>query len=140
MVSVTVSQPGGHVPPYPLNDFSSHQGTIRASVPPYLDKPVISLQIWGCANQALCPLCDAKSARARVGELLREGATLTCDKTRRTCESLLDLGVALWTFVRMEGVEPTNNDAERQGRRAVLWRCRSFGTQSAEGSRFVEIS
>ena len=76
----------------------------------------------------------------RVGELLREGATLTCDKTRRTCENLLDLEVALWTFVRVEGVEPTHNDTERRGRRAVLWRRRSFGTQSEEGSRFVEIS
>ena len=76
--------------------------------------------------------------QTRVGELLREGVTLTCDKTRRTCENLLDLEVALWTFVRVEGVEPTNNDTERRGRRAVLWRRRSFGTQSEEGSRFVE--
>jgi len=76
--------------------------------------------------------------QTRVGELLREGVTLKCDKTRRTCENLLDLEVALWTFVRVEGVEPTNNDAERRGRRAVLWRRRSFGTQSEEGSRFVE--
>jgi len=74
----------------------------------------------------------------RVGELLREGVTLTCDKTRRTCTNLLNLEVALWTFVRVEGVEPTNNDAERRGRRAVLWRRRSFGTQSETGSRFVE--
>ena len=36
------------------------------------------------------------------------------------------------------GVEPTNNGAERPLRRAVLWRRRSFWTQSAEGSRFVE--
>jgi len=74
----------------------------------------------------------------RVGELLREGTTLTCDKTRRTCTNLLALETALWTFVRVEGVEPTNNDAERRLRRAVLWRRRSFGTQSEGGSRFVE--
>ena len=35
-------------------------------------------------------------------------------------------------------MEPTNNSAERALRRAVLWRRRSFGTQSAAGSRFVE--
>lgn len=75
---------------------------------------------------------------ARVGDLLREGAALTCDKTRRTCENILKLEVALWTFVRVEGVEPTNNSAERGLRRAVMWRRRSFGTQSADGSRFVE--
>jgi len=75
-----------------------------------------------------------------VGDLLREGAALACDKTRRTCENLLKLEVALWTFVRIKGVEPTNNSAERGLRRAVLWqrRTRSVGTQSKDGSRFVE--
>src|SRR5829696_4416827 len=34
--------------------------------------------------------------------------------------------------------DPTNNCAERPLRRAVLWRRRSFGTQSAAGSQFVE--
>jgi transposase len=74
----------------------------------------------------------------RVGKLLRQGTTLTCTKTRRTCTNILTLEQSLWTFVRVEGVEPTNNDAERRLRRAVLWRRRSFGTQSEDGSRFVE--
>jgi transposase len=75
----------------------------------------------------------------RVGELLREGAQLLArEKTGRTCAKILKLEVALWTFVGMTGVEPTNNEAERPLRRAVLWRRRSFGTQSAEGSHFVE--
>jgi hypothetical protein len=74
----------------------------------------------------------------QVGERLREGTTLTCDKTRHTCQNILKLEVALWTFVSVEGVEPTNNDAERPLRRAVLWRRRSFGTHSEAGSRFVE--
>ena len=73
-----------------------------------------------------------------VGGLLREGAALACDKTRRTCQNLLKLEAAWWTFVRIAGVEPTNNSAERGLRRAVLWRRRSFGTQSEDGSRFVE--
>lgn len=76
--------------------------------------------------------------QVRVGELLREGAALACDKTRHTSENLLKLEAALWTFVRVEGVEPTNNSAERGLRRAVLWRRRSFGTQSQDGSHFVE--
>ena len=38
----------------------------------------------------------------------------------------------------VEGVEPTNNAAERALRQAVIWRKLSFGTQSADGSRFVE--
>ena len=44
----------------------------------------------------------------------------------------------LWTFVRHEGVEPTNNAGERSLRHAVIWRKLSFGTQSPSGSRFVE--
>jgi transposase len=51
---------------------------------------------------------------------------------------MLKLRQALWTFVRHEGVEPTNNAAERAIRPGVLWRKGSFGTQSPEGSRFVE--
>ena len=73
-----------------------------------------------------------------MGDLLREGAALACDKTRHTCENLLKMEVALWTFVRVVGVEPTNNSAERGLRRAGLWRRRSFGTQSEDGSHFVE--
>jgi transposase len=40
--------------------------------------------------------------------------------------------------VRVKGVEPTNNAAERAIRPGVLWREGSFGTDSARGSRFVE--
>ena len=36
------------------------------------------------------------------------------------------------------GVEPTNNATERAVRSSVLWRKGSFGTQSENGSRFVE--
>ena len=38
----------------------------------------------------------------------------------------------------MEGVEPTNNGAERALRPAVLWRKGSFGSDSEAGSRFAE--
>ena len=45
---------------------------------------------------------------------------------------------SLWTFLEHEGVEPTNNRAERALRFAVLWRKRSLGTQSEKGNRWVE--
>lgn len=51
---------------------------------------------------------------------------------------LLAIWPALWTFVVLEGVEPTNNSAEQALRPAVLWRKGSFGTHSDDGSRFVE--
>lgn len=54
------------------------------------------------------------------------------------CGNLLDSWPALWTFAHVDGVEPTNNAAERALRPAVLWRKGSFGTQSDSGSRFVE--
>lgn len=76
--------------------------------------------------------------QTQVGNLLRQGAQLANEKTGRTCANILKLEVALWTFVWVEGVEPTNNGAERALRRAVLWRRRSFCTQSTAGSRFVE--
>ena len=59
-------------------------------------------------------------------------------KTAATCRELLKLAPALWTFVDLPDVEPTNNAAERALRRAVLWRKGSFGSHSAAGSRFAE--
>ena len=54
------------------------------------------------------------------------------------CRELYEHREWLWTFVRCEGVEATNNAGERALRHAVIWRKLSFGTQSAAGSRFVE--
>ncbi len=76
--------------------------------------------------------------QAQVGALLQEGATLEHAKTRRACQNIRKLEPALWTFVTVVGVEPTNNVAERALRRAVVWRRRSFETQSPAGSRFAE--
>jgi IS1 family transposase len=75
--------------------------------------------------------------RTHVHQLLGQGVECAHAKTRRTCQNILKLETALWTFVYVEGIEPTNNHAERCLRRAVLWRRRSFGTQSDTGSRFV---
>jgi hypothetical protein len=75
---------------------------------------------------------------ARVSTLLQDGGAGADAKTQGTCRNLLKLEPALWTFVWESGVDPTNNCAERPLRRAVLWRRRSFGTQSAAGSQFVE--
>jgi transposase len=55
-----------------------------------------------------------------------------------SCADILEHRQALWTFVRTTGVEPTNNEAERALRSFVLWRKRSFGSQSDRGCRFAE--
>jgi transposase len=79
-----------------------------------------------------------QAVQLKVGELLRQGTACDHRKTAGTCRDILKREEALWTFVRVEGVEPTNNLAERQVRPGVLWRNGSFGTQSEAGSRFAE--
>jgi len=54
------------------------------------------------------------------------------------CDEILPRKEHLWTFLEVEGVEPTNNTAERALRPAVIYRKLSFGTQSASGSRYLE--
>src|SRR5262249_16665121 len=76
--------------------------------------------------------------RAEVREALIQGAGCGCPKTAATCRNLIAHEARLWTFVWHEGVEPTNNAAERALRHAVLWRKGSGGTDSSRGSRFVE--
>lgn len=77
--------------------------------------------------------------RREVERLLEAGQQCGVPKTEGVCREVLKVRQALWTFVRHTGVEPTNNAAERAIRPGVLWRKGSFGTQSAEGSRFVEV-
>jgi transposase len=76
--------------------------------------------------------------RREIEQLLEAGQTCGVPKTEGVCREILKRRQALWTFVRHEEVEPTNNAAERAIRPGVLWRKGSFGTHSPEGSRFVE--
>ncbi len=76
--------------------------------------------------------------RARVEAVLAEGVALGDPKTAHTCAKLLKSSEAMWTFVRIEGVEPTNNCGERAVRPGVIYRKLSGGTKSEAGSRFVE--
>ena len=55
-----------------------------------------------------------------------------------SCADILAHRQALWTFVTHEGVEPTNNVAERDLRAWVIWRKICFGCQSERGLRFAE--
>lgn len=83
--------------------------------------------------------------RAAVQNCLSEGASYKAAKgdhsararTARTCHELLKVEPAFWLFVRVAGIEPTNNAAERALRPAVIWRRISLGTQSLLGSQFV---
>jgi len=79
-----------------------------------------------------------RSLRARFESALKLGAACDHPKTSKTCANLLKHADALWTFVRVSGVEPTNNPAEQAVRHPVLIRKVSYGTHSDAGSRFVE--
>jgi transposase len=76
--------------------------------------------------------------RQEVEALLLRGVFSGNARLRGMCRELYDHRDWLWTFLEVEGMEPTNNASERALRHAVIWRKLSFGTQSARGSRFVE--
>ncbi len=80
----------------------------------------------------------SRQARKRMLALLHEGATARGYDTPGRCRGLLESEPAMWTFVDVEGVPPTNNDAERAIRPVVLARKVSLGSRSERGSRFVE--
>jgi len=54
------------------------------------------------------------------------------------CDDLWARRDHFWTFIEIQGTEPTNHTAERALRPAVIYRKLSFGTQNASGSRYLE--
>jgi transposase len=76
--------------------------------------------------------------RREVEALLEKAVAAKVRDLSGSCEDILEHREALWTFIEHDGVEPTNNHAERELRSFVLWRRRSFGSQSARGDRFAE--
>jgi len=77
--------------------------------------------------------------RERVEEALAALAEDGSPKLAGKAAEIWKLRQALWTFVAHEGIEPTNNLAERQLRHAVVWRKCSYGTDSTKGSRFEAV-
>ena len=90
----------------------------------------------GITRRALYRRLDPVAAE--LHEALERGCGCADAKVAAFCENLLAVAPALWRFVVREGLEPTNNHAERLLRRAVLWRKNAFGSHSAGGCRFVE--
>src|SRR5512135_1462018 len=87
---------------------------------------------WGAFQDRMSRL------RREVKHALEEGTRCSCAPTAAPCFEILKVEAGLWTFAWVEGVEPTNNAAERALRHAVIWRRISGGTDSVRGSRFVE--
>jgi transposase len=76
--------------------------------------------------------------RAPMHALLQEGQNSGVKKLRHFCRNVAKVEAALWRFAEVEGIEPTNNHAERMLRPAVIWRKESQGSRSERGCRFVE--
>jgi transposase len=74
---------------------------------------------------------------ARLSRLINENHDRRDDAGKLARRLLREMD-SLWVFLYVRGVEPTNNRAERALRFGVLWRKRSFGTDSEKGDRWVE--
>ena len=80
----------------------------------------------------------ARPVRREFNSLLVRGSFSGNGKLIGFCDELRRHQDWLWTFTQVSGIEPTNNDAERALRPAVIYRKLSFGTQSERGSRYLE--
>ena len=76
-------------------------------------------------------------AKRRVEFCLDDGHANGSDDLSSLCSNVLDSFHKLWTFTKVDGMEPTNNLAERDLRKLVIWRKKSYGTRSDRGERFV---
>jgi transposase len=107
-----------------------------------LKQATAMFDLWHRARDGTLSRPDFQKAmrpiRQEVEALLAVGTFVNHSKTVNTCANILKIAPALWSFVEHEGIEPTNNAAERALRRGVLWRKRSFGSQSDRGLRFTE--
>lgn len=83
---------------------------------------------------------NAKIHVERIKDALNVGASAEqiANKTKALSYDLLERFSTLWTFLEQEGVEPTNNLAERGLRPFVVVRKLSNGSQSEWGLRFSE--
>lgn len=76
--------------------------------------------------------------KRRVEYWLEDGLANGSDALAKICGTLLENFEKVWTFTRILGMEPTNNMAERDLRKLVIWRRKSYGTRSDRGKKFVE--
>jgi transposase len=83
---------------------------------------------------------EIEPIKTELHALLKDGARKTPKNKyhRGFANNLLKIWPALWTFVTHEGVEPTNNAAERSLRGPVIHRKLSHGTRTQDGEHFIE--
>jgi hypothetical protein len=91
---------------------------------------------WPTLQQACVPIRQMFVATLQqVVELgYQRGERTPWAKTVGTCQKLLPVADGLWTFLKIKGIEPTNNVAERALRQSVIQRKISHGVQSRQGA------
>jgi transposase len=97
---------------------------------------------WHAYRESDCSLEELNQAtaliRARMKKYCHKYHDSEDKAVRTRARRTLKNWPHLFTFLEIEGVDPTNNAAERSFRHAVLWRKLCFGSQSDTGERFVE--
>ena len=88
--------------------------------------------LWRAFQQQAGPIRD------QFNSYLLRGSSSGNKKLTGFRNKLLPRKEHLWTFLKVEGIKPTNSTAERALRPAVIYRKLSLGTQSDSGSRYLE--
>ena len=121
--------------------FSERDGPAGAFGQQLLDYAGIVFDYWhdykaGTIDRATLVAWMAP-VKKQVREVLDRAIAASIAQVSGACADIVEHEPALWTFADVDGVEPTNNHAEREIRAFVLWRKRSFGTQSERGNVFA---
>jgi transposase len=122
--------------------FSERAGPAGALGRELLELSALMFEYWHGFKQGLLTRRELqfwlRPVQRDIERLLERGADADIERLSGSCADILAHRDALWTFVTHEGVEPTNNHGELELRDFVLWRKRSFGSQSERGERFAE--
>lgn len=123
-------------------DFSQRDGPAAAVGEDLKGYAELVFRYWRDLGSGKLPHSDfvrlMAAVRAGMKPCLQRAVKEKIPYVSGSCENMLEHWDAMWTFVEHRDVEPTNNHAERELRRLVLWRKRCFGSQSERGDRFAE--
>ena len=122
--------------------FSERDGPAGALGRELLELSALMFEYWHGFKDGLLTRPEMqfwmRPVQRDIERLLTRGEQADIERLSGSCADILAHRDALWTFVTHEGVEPTNNHGELELRDFVLWRKRSFGSQSERGERFAE--
>lgn len=122
--------------------FSERNGKAGAIGRELLECTALMFEYWHGFKDGLLTRQELqfwlRPVQRNIERLLERGEKANIERLSGSCADILAHRDALWTFVTHEGVEPTNNHGELELRDFVLWRKRSFGSQSERGERFAE--